>query len=69
MLSYLVHVMGDVHQPLHSCALFNENFKKGDMGGNLFKIPYSGEIRNLHSFFDSGAGQLHNSLEIVKSFL
>eukprot|EP00919_Chromeraceae_sp_WS-2016_P078390 GHVR01185710.1.p1 GENE.GHVR01185710.1~~GHVR01185710.1.p1 ORF type:complete len:101 (-),score=6.90 GHVR01185710.1:533-835(-) len=35
---YLVHLLGDVHQPLHSAALFNHTFKNGDLGGNLLKI-------------------------------
>lgn len=35
---YLVHVAGDIHQPLHSVALFNETFPTGDRGGNSLKI-------------------------------
>jgi len=62
MLRYLVHVVGDVHQPLHSAEFFDDQlFPKGDMGGNLFLINYTG-IKNLHSFYDSGADSLNNNI-------
>jgi hypothetical protein len=58
MARYLVHVVGDIHQPLHTAAFFdNDKFKTGDLGGNLFKIKYN-KIDNLHSLFDSGIGKL-----------
>ena len=31
---YVVHLVGDIHQPLHSVALFNETYPNGDIGGN-----------------------------------
>lgn len=69
MLRYLVHVVGDVHQPLHSASLFdNEHFPKGDMGGNLFKINYTKNVDNLHKFFDSGADQLPNEITRVYNY-
>jgi nuclease S1 len=45
-LKYLVHLLGDVHQPLH--ASFAE-----DKGGNLFQIHAFGKGSNLHSVWDS----------------
>jgi len=63
MLRYLAHVVGDIHQPLHSAELFDDvNFPKGDMGGNLFKIKYTSNINNLHKFWDSGADSLNNNI-------
>lgn len=38
MARYLLHLVGDIHQPLHSSCMYNETFKKGDMGGKLFFI-------------------------------
>jgi hypothetical protein len=35
---YLVHIVGDIHQPLHSVSLFNETYPSGDRGGNSQKI-------------------------------
>jgi len=61
MLRYLIHVVGDIHQPLHAAEFFdNERFIKGDYGGNLFYINYTDRIGNLHKFFDSGADSLPN---------
>jgi hypothetical protein len=35
---YLVHIVGDIHQPLHSVSLYNTTFPSGDRGGNSLKI-------------------------------
>lgn len=57
MLRFLIHFVGDIHQPLHCCALYNPQFPEGDRGGNLFLIPWAGhEKGNLHSFWDSMCG-------------
>jgi S1/P1 Nuclease len=53
-LSWLIHLVGDIHQPLHSTALFSrELFPDGDQGGN--KIP-TNRSRNLHSVWDGFPG-------------
>ena len=44
--SWLCHLTGDLHQPLH--AGFAD-----DRGGNNFDIEFRGEQTNLHSFWDS----------------
>lgn len=38
----LVHVVGDMHQPLHNLTLFDENFPApmGDVGGNDIKVLF-----------------------------
>lgn len=57
-LRYLIHFVGDVHQPLH-CA------SNGDKGGNCLPVRYLGDepvrdshkpkyLPNLHSVWDSG---------------
>lgn len=63
MLRYLLHVTGDVHQPLHAASLYskhlyNGSIEHGDAGGNLVKImdPLSIGVGNLHSFWDQGHG-------------
>ena len=53
-LSWILHLVGDSHQPEHSTALFDKHyFPKGDRGGNLIKIKGQGHIQNLHWFWDS----------------
>lgn len=44
-LSYLVHLVGDLHQPLH--VGFNK-----DKGGNLVKLKWFGAKVNLHQIWD-----------------
>lgn len=51
MLRYLVHLFGDIHQPLHNVSLVSDEFPKGDMGGNKFIIKMVG-ANNLHLFWD-----------------
>lgn len=48
-LCWVLHLMGDIHQPMHTGSLFSETtFERGDLGGN--RIPI-GE-RNLHAIWD-----------------
>ncbi|GAB3977859.1 hypothetical protein GCM10028806_39900 [Spirosoma terrae] len=53
-LCWLFHLAGDVHMPLHTSTLVDNQFPKGDQGGNLFKIKVmmSSQTSNLHSFWD-----------------
>lgn len=58
---YLVHVVGDMHQPLHSVALFNATYPTGDAGGNFFKVKMpDGSTQNFHSFWDAGGFKIQN---------
>lgn len=58
---YVVHLAGDIHQPLHSVALFNLTYPKGDIGGNLEKVVLvDGSSSNFHSFWDAGAYLIQN---------
>ncbi|MBK6941733.1 MAG: S1/P1 nuclease [Planctomycetes bacterium] len=45
-LKWLVHLVGDVHQPLH-CA------NAADRGGNSIHVTLDGERYNLHELWDS----------------
>jgi hypothetical protein len=58
--SFLVHLVGDIHQPLHTTCLFDSQWPHGDNGGNLFLIQYNGKRSNIHSFHDSCAGLLES---------
>lgn len=53
MARYLVHIVGDLHQPLHASAYYGSKFPKGDRGGNSWKVTYNKEISNLHALWDS----------------
>lgn len=58
-LGFLYHLAGDVHQPLHAATRYSAANPNGDAGGNGFKVqmPAEAHISNLHSFWDSAAGQ------------
>ena len=63
---YVVHLVGDIHQPLHSAALYNESYPKGDLGGNSEKvILVNGTTANFHSFWDAGAYLLQNDSWVI----
>ncbi len=53
-LCWVFHVVGDVHQPLHTSALFTSELPNGDRGGNLLWVrpKERGAIVNLHSYWD-----------------
>ena len=52
---WLMHLVGDIHQPLHCTALFDVNhFPKGDKGGNEIKLVKG---KNLHSLWDGLLGR------------
>ena len=59
---YVVHLAGDIHQPLHSVALYNLTYPKGDIGGNLLKVTLkNGTVNsNFHAYWDAGAYILQN---------
>jgi len=54
-LVWLLHVVGDVHQPLHCAARFSNSSPHGDEGGNLVTVcaPRCGR---LHAFWDGLLG-------------
>jgi hypothetical protein len=35
MARYLLHLVGDIHQPLHSTMMYNATYKTGDLGGTF----------------------------------
>jgi len=46
-LKFLVHLMGDLHQPMHMG-------RPGDYGGNTIKVNYFSREYSLHSLWDGG---------------
>lgn len=58
-LCWLFHLVGDVHQPLHTTTLFTEQFPDGDRGGTRFYIKVKPQNRttiSLHKFWDDLVG-------------
>jgi len=61
-LAFLIHFVGDIHQPLHCECLFNSTFASyadGDRGGNRFYVYTNSNSTGkdkLHSLWDSFLG-------------
>lgn len=69
-LCWVVHLVGDIHQPLHDASLFSAHFPNGDKGGNselLASDAVAGDPReaaakpkNLHALWDDLLGETRN---------
>ncbi|MCW3122132.1 MAG: hypothetical protein JWQ38_1624 [Flavipsychrobacter sp.] len=53
-LCWIFHLIEDVHQPLHSSSLFDNDHPDGDVGGNKTFIIFPGSSSGvaLHSYWD-----------------
>lgn len=56
-IAWIMHIIGDIHQPLHTSGRITDLEPKGDQGGNLFVLSPANTPRNeqlnLHWFWDS----------------
>ena len=53
-LVWILHLVGDAHQPLHGSGRFTRQIPNGDSGGNAEQvIPATGETVALHAYWDS----------------
>lgn len=55
-LAWLLHLAGDVHQPLHNSARVTPQDPEGDRGGNSVRFPGVYPLTNLHAVWDGIAG-------------
>ena len=55
-LRFIIHFVGDIHQPLHCATRVDDSHPEGDFGGNKFNIKVGGKNKNLHSYWDGGIG-------------
>ena len=68
--AWLLHLAGDVHQPLHTVQLFTREYPEGDRGGNEICIrvtPDSAPV-NLHMLWDgliTSSGDTRTPLNIA----
>ena len=58
-LRFIIHFVGDIHQPLHCATQASAANPQGDRGGNLVSIRITGangkpKTTNLHSYWDGG---------------
>ena len=67
-ISWALHLIADVHQPLHTTAMFDrKRWPKGDRGGNEVKINGSGKKGkpdSLHYYWDSAISNVRAPREV-----
>lgn len=57
-LRVILHIVGDLHQPLHTATRISNEFPQGDRGGNLVPVNTHRIAKNLHTYWDRGGGLL-----------
>lgn len=57
-LRVLIHVAGDLHQPLHTATRVSRAYPDGDAGGNRVHLPRNKIAKNLHAYWDRAGGAL-----------
>ena len=76
-LAWLFHLVGDVHQPLHTVQLFTREYPHGDRGGNEVCVRLAPEWAplDLHRLWDglitstNNVGRLRNiATELLNKF-
>ncbi|MCX7125193.1 MAG: S1/P1 nuclease [Gammaproteobacteria bacterium] len=58
-LSFLIHFVGDIHQPLHCATLYSKQFPESDRGGNNYFI-HTAISKDLHWYWDEGLGLFYS---------
>jgi hypothetical protein len=69
-LVWLLHLVGDVHQPLHATSRFTHDLPHGDAGGNSVPIDCSSlcSTSQLHGFWDGLFGNGKDPQDAINSF-
>jgi hypothetical protein len=63
-LSWLLHLVGDAHQPLHAATRVSSARPEGDAGGNLVKLDCT--KCELHFFWDDLLGSASDLESVIK---
>jgi len=56
-ITWLFHLLGDIHQPLHCATYYSADFPTGDRGGTRARLRIDGRSVQLHSFWDGLLGK------------
>jgi hypothetical protein len=67
-LVWLLHLVGDVHQPLHATSRFTRDAPEGDRGGNAIKLCDTPNCSvELHAFWDDALGKSENVSAAIRA--
>jgi hypothetical protein len=63
-LCWLLHLVGDIHQPMHCVNRISKGVPDGDLVGNLVKVTLTdGSQTNLHALWDRGVDATDKRIE------
>jgi hypothetical protein len=65
-LCWVLHLVGDIHQPLHCATYCSSDFPKGDHGGNDQLVKVDGRVTKLHAYWDELIGR-SNRYRVVEA--
>ena len=67
-LTWLFHLVGDVHQPLHAIQLFTREYSNGDRGGNELCVRVAADRAaiDLHRLWDGLITSTNNLGQLSK---
>lgn len=67
-LCWVFHLVGDMHQPLHSVSQVSQRFAEGDRGGGLqfVRDPQTNEPVTLHWFWDDAVSREGEPDEVMR---
>jgi len=73
-LAWLFHLVGDIHQPLHTIQLFTREYPNGDRGGNemCVRASLNGAPIELHRLWDgviTSSGNINRIRNIASDLL
>lgn len=57
-LRVLIHVIADIHQPMHAISYYSKRYPQGDKGGNRYRLKVFHHHTNLHHYWDEAGGYL-----------
>lgn len=66
-LVWIIHIVGDLHQPLHGTSRSTHDQPDGDAGGNRVFVQFPGDTRdssNLHWVWDGWIGRASREMRI-----
>lgn len=66
-LVWIIHIVGDLHQPLHGTSRSTRELPSGDAGGNRVFVQFPGDTRdssNLHWVWDGWIGRASREMRI-----
>lgn len=66
-VAFLIHLVADIHQPLHACNYFSLEYPNGDLGGGRVKLEPPCFARNLHQFWDMAGYPPETTSEELKA--